>query len=130
MVVDASSLVDYLVRDGETALWVRSQLRAAPDLHAPELIDAETLQAMRGLVLRGIISSDDATTAISDLIDARVVRYPHRPLLDRAWALRGGFTIYDALYVALAEALGATLVTTDRRLARAVTTVPVVAPNG
>jgi len=35
------------------------------------------------------------------------------------WQLRGNLTAYDAVYVALAEVLGATLVTTDRRLARA-----------
>ena len=70
-----------------------------------------------------------ATGAVSKLLDARIVRYPHRPFVNRAWELRGQLTPYDAVYVALAEALGATLVTTDRRLARAVTTVEVAVPS-
>jgi predicted nucleic acid-binding protein len=83
---------------------------------------------LRGLVLRSEISAEAASAAVSELLDARIVRYPHRPFIERAWALRGRLTAHDALYVALAEALDATLVTTDLRLARAVTTVEVVAP--
>lgn len=100
----------------------------APNAHAPELIDAETLQGLRGLAVRRVISPEAATAAVSELLEAQIVRYPHRPFAERAWALRGQLSIYDALYVALAEALDATLVTTDLRLARAVTTVEVAAP--
>jgi predicted nucleic acid-binding protein len=46
-----------------------------------------------------------------------LTRYPHRGLLPRVWALRDNLTAYDAVYVALAEALDAPLVTRDRRLA-------------
>lgn len=129
IVVDASSMVDYLARRDESSFWVERQLLSVPDAHAPELIDAETLQGVRGLVLQSVISEEIATQAVADLLDAQIVRYPHLPLLERAWALRGQLTAYDALYVALAEALGATLVTTDRRLARAVTTVDVAVPG-
>jgi len=54
-----------------------------------------------------------------DLADLPIHVYPSRPLLDRAWALRDNVTVYDALYIALAEALEAVLVTADRALARA-----------
>src|ERR1017187_8744121 len=46
-------------------------------------------------------------------------RAPHRPLLPRCWELRDNLTIYDAAYMELAEAMDATLLTGDRRLARA-----------
>jgi len=46
-------------------------------------------------------------------------RYPATRLLERIWRLRGALSAYDAAYVALAEALDAPLVTTDRRLAQA-----------
>ena len=46
-------------------------------------------------------------------------RLPHAPLLPRIWALRDNLTAYDAAYVALAEAIGAPLLTADRKLARA-----------
>jgi predicted nucleic acid-binding protein len=38
--------------------------------------------------------------------------------MKRVWALRENVTAYDAAYLALAEALNATLVTCDSRLAR------------
>ena len=48
-----------------------------------------------------------------------MVRYSHEGLVDRAWTMRASLTAYDAMYVALAEALEATVVTCDGRLARA-----------
>ncbi len=128
IVVDASALVRYLARVGDDARWVVGRLRSVPDFHAPELVDAETLQGLRRLVLTRTVSADSASTAVLGLLDAPIIRYPHRPFVERAWELRGQLTAYDALYVALAEALDATLVTTDRRLARAVTTVDVAVP--
>jgi predicted nucleic acid-binding protein len=49
--------------------------------------------------------------------DLRIVRYPHRPLIDRVWELRANFTAYDAAYVALAELLDVPVLTCDARLA-------------
>jgi predicted nucleic acid-binding protein len=46
-------------------------------------------------------------------------RASHRPLLARCWELRDNLSVYDASYVALAEALGASLLTGDQRLAGA-----------
>jgi predicted nucleic acid-binding protein len=56
---------------------------------------------------------------VLDLRALPIERVPHTALLERAWALRHNLTPYDAAYVALAEALGAPLLTADRRLARA-----------
>ena len=128
IVVDASALVRYLARAGADAGWVAARLRPEPELHAPELIDTETLHGLRRLVIAEVVGAEAGSAAVRDLLDAPIVRYPHRPFVERAWALRGQLTACDGLYVALAEALGATLVTTDRELARAVTTVDVVAP--
>ena len=57
--------------------------------------------------------------ALDDLVDLSIVRYSHGPLLHRMWALRDNGSAYDAAYVALAEELGAPLLTLDARLARA-----------
>lgn len=54
--------------------------------------------------------------ALTDLAALRVQRVPHGPLLQRCWELRSNVTIYDAAYIALAEALSTTLVTADERL--------------
>jgi predicted nucleic acid-binding protein len=66
----------------------------------------------------GWLDGTDATQAVEDLRDRPGERMSHRPLLARAWELRSTVRGHDALYVALAEAMGATLLTTDARLAR------------
>ena len=87
-------------------------------LHAPELIEPETLNALRRLVARGEIGERRASEAVADLESLRLVRYPHAPLRARVWALRGALTAYDACYLALAEALDeALLLTADGGLA-------------
>ena len=51
---------------------------------------------------------------------SRIIQFnPHDVLLSRVWDLRHNFTAYDAVYVALAEALEASLLTRDQRLAAA-----------
>jgi predicted nucleic acid-binding protein len=57
--------------------------------------------------------------ALDDFLELKVSRYPAKPFLNRAWALRKNLSPPDALFVALAEVLGAPLVTTDLRIARA-----------
>lgn len=58
-------------------------------------------------------------TAIADLSATDTTLHDPTPLLPRAWELRANLSAYDAVYVALAEALGATLVTGDARIAGA-----------
>jgi predicted nucleic acid-binding protein len=60
-----------------------------------------------------------AEEALSDLVDLRLVRHGHAPLLHRVWELRGNLSAYDAVYVALAEALEAPLLTMDQKLLNA-----------
>jgi predicted nucleic acid-binding protein len=74
---------------------------------------------LRGLVLGRHTTSERATIALTDLMSADITLHDPTPLLPRAWGLRDNLTPYDAVYVALAEVLEATLVTTDARLARA-----------
>jgi len=128
IVLDASAAVDLLVDQEPNASWVASTIASEPEWHGPELIDTEILQALRSRVARGVLVEDVASQIVSDLLAIPLRRYPQLPFVSRVWALRGQLTAHDALYVALAEALDATLVTTDRRLARAVTTVDVAAP--
>ena len=116
LVVDASCLYE-VVADGTHAEPVRARLRSDPDQAAPHLIDAEVLGIIRRDRLLGRLDATAAAQAIDDLRDWPGDRYGHQLLLARAWDLRDRVRSWDALYVALAEVLGGTLLTLDRRLA-------------
>lgn len=119
IVVDASAVLEFLL---QTPLGTRVEARLFRDgdeLHAPHLIDVEVTQGLRRLVRSREVSPDRAAEAIADLIDLDLHRHAHLDLLTRAWKLRDNITAYDAVYVALAEALGATVVTCDAPLGKA-----------
>lgn len=120
MIVVDASIVFELLFQSSVAPTLERRLRAPGVLlHAPHLIDAEVAQALRRYAALGELDADRSRELIGDLADFPIRRYPHRRLLPRIWELRHNLTAYDAAYVALAEALGAPLVTRDRRLAAA-----------
>jgi predicted nucleic acid-binding protein len=117
LIVDASCLYE-VVADAERAERVRSRLAADAEQAAPHVIDAEVLGIVRRDHLLGRLDATAARQAVEDLRDWPGERFGHRSLLERAWDLRANVRTWDALYVALAEALDATLVTLDARLGR------------
>jgi len=118
LIVDASVLFE-VVSDTPDSEHLRHWLAADADHAAPHLVDAEVLSVIQIQHRAGALDATAATQAVDDLRDWPGERWSHRPLMARAWELRGNVRSYDALYVALAEALDATLVTRDGRLARA-----------
>jgi predicted nucleic acid-binding protein len=118
LVVDASALFE-VVADTPAAEDVRHRLAADPDHAAPHAIDVEVFGVIRREYLLGRLDTTAAAQAVADLRDWPGARYGHRALLERAWELRTTIRGWDAVYVALAEALDATLLTTDARLATA-----------
>lgn len=118
IVTDASVLVVALADDGPDGDQARVRLRGER-LAIPELADLEVTSVLRRQVTAGAVDARRAGLALGDLAAMPARRAPHRPLLPRCWELRDNLTIYDAAYVALAEAMGTTLLTGDRRLARA-----------
>lgn len=116
--VDASALLPALTDQGGFGAQAREALRGGT-LHAPELVDAEVLQTVRRKVLAGHWSPESGGVALEQLTALPLTLHSHRPLLPRCWQLRDAVSAYDAQYVALAEVLGATLVTADVRLSRA-----------
>lgn len=118
LVVDASCLYEVLI-DGARSEQVRRYLAADPDHAAPHVIDVEVLSVIRRDYRLGRLDPTTAAQAIEDLHDWPGERYGHRALLCRAFELRDGVRAWDAVYVALAEVLGATLLTADARLAGA-----------
>jgi len=119
MVVDASALIEVLLRTNGSAVVEERLFAPGEILYAPYLIDMETAQVLRRYAAGGEIDGARGLAALSDLADFPLRRYPHDFLLPRVWDLRHNLTAYDAIYVALAEALDATLLTRDRRLAAA-----------
>ena len=113
IVADASAIVELLLQT-ELGTRVEERLyRADDDIHAPHLLDVEVLSALRRLVRAGQMIGERAEEALEDLALLRVTRHSHLDLARRAWELRDNFTAYDAIYLALAESLDATLVTCD-----------------
>jgi predicted nucleic acid-binding protein len=119
IVVDASALIEVLLRT-PAARAVENRLFAqGQTLHAPHLLDVEVTQVIRRYAAKGEIDGERGREALTDLSDLPLQRYPHSFLLPRVWDLRNNLTAYDVVYVALAEVLDATLLTRDQRLAGA-----------
>ena len=119
IVVDASALLEVLLRT-PTAKAVEDQLFASRQtLHVPHVLDVEIAQVIGRSAAKGDLDGESGREALADLADPPMRRYPHDFLLPRIRDLRNSLSAYDAAYVALAEVLDAPLVTRDRRLAAA-----------
>lgn len=118
LVPDASVLTPALADDGLDGDLARARLRGET-LVAPELIDLEVTSVLRRAVRSGDMDTRRAALALTDLAALPLRRVSHGTLVARCWELRENLTVYDASYVALAEALDAVLVTADRGMARA-----------
>lgn len=90
------------------------------DLHVPALCDVEVTSGLRRATLQKRLSATRARDALDDYRDLPLLRHGHVALLGRIFELRANFSAYDATYVALAESLGAELLTADERLVRSV----------
>ena len=117
LVIDASAVVDLLLEQPVNDP-LRARVEVADELHAPHLIDLEVLRVLRRLCAARKLSGDAAGVALRQFGLLPISRYPHEPLRSRIWALRHVLTVYDASYVALAEALQLPLITSDGRLVR------------
>ena len=119
IVLDASAAIDYLVDGGERGEWVAERIAREAAVAAPHVIDVEVVSGLRRLLSRADVTRRQAETGLTDFAELNITRYPVTIFLDRIWRLRSVLTPYDAAYVALGEALGSPLLTTDSRLARA-----------
>ena len=90
--------------------------------HAPDLIDAETTNALLVLVRVGRLRPEAAARALEAFSSSAVVRHPSCDVAGAAFelAMDTGLSAYDAFYAVLAEILDLPLVTADRKLAAAV----------
>ena len=119
IVVDASAMLEALLRTPAAAAVEQRLFDSQQTLHAPHLIDVEVAQVIRRYAATREFDAERGRTALADLADFPMRRYPHDLLLPRVWELRNNLSAYDAVYVALAELLDAPLLTRDQRLATA-----------
>jgi predicted nucleic acid-binding protein len=129
-VVDATVLVEYLA-GGESEEAAAHAIGRERWVWAPALVDAEVGNALRRQVRAKVLTARKAYAALDDLLEMRLQRVEHRFLVERAWQLRDNVSFYDGLYVALAEGMGAPLLTLDKKLTRATglrTEVELIAP--
>ncbi|WP_246725213.1 type II toxin-antitoxin system VapC family toxin [Beijerinckia sp. L45] len=123
MIVDASAMIEVLLRTDKAA-DVEMHLTGTTDgLHGPHLVDVEVAQVLRRFVLRGELGVERAARALESHAQFPMRRHAHTTLLQRAWQWRDNLSAYDAIYVALAEALDLPLVTCDARLGKAAGTL-------
>jgi predicted nucleic acid-binding protein len=130
IVVESSAMVDALV--GNPANPHLLAALADGDLHAPALLDFEVASALRGHLLAGRLNQARCAEAIEDFSALHIERHQMTALLGHVLDLRDNFTVYDAAYVVLAQALDAPLVTADlkmREAERAGVTIRVYRPS-
>jgi predicted nucleic acid-binding protein len=120
IVVDASALVEYLLRTARGRALEPLFTHPDADLHIPALCDVEVVAVLRRGLLGGRLDRVRAAEALEDLRDLPLIRHGHQLLVERILLLGRNFSAYDATYVALAERLDAALLTVDDRLTRAV----------
>jgi predicted nucleic acid-binding protein len=119
IVPDASVILEILLARPDADQLENRLFQSGETMHAPHLLDVEVAQVLRRYAARGELRPNRGRVALELLARFPITRYSHEPLLMRIWALRDNLTSYDAAYVALAEGLGATLLTRDRHLASA-----------
>jgi predicted nucleic acid-binding protein len=117
IIIDSSAVVEVLLR-AKVASRVEDRIFSpAETLHTPQLLDVEVAQVLRRYCLAGEMDPGRGGQALRDLTEFSITRYPHHLFLSRIWQLRYNMTAYDAVYVALAEVLSASLLTLDAHLA-------------
>ncbi|MBP6011644.1 MAG: type II toxin-antitoxin system VapC family toxin [Alphaproteobacteria bacterium] len=119
IVVDASALLELLLRTPSAAAIEARLFDLDETLHVPHAVDVEIAQVLRRIVAAKQMDAQHCRVILDRWLDVPVKRYPHNVLLPRIWELRQNLSAYDAVYVALAEALDIPLVTHDARLANA-----------
>lgn len=117
VVIDASALTVAVTDNTDRGAAVLSYLHNGSA--APHLVDAEVGQSLRGMLLRKLLTPKAAERSLRAATALVTVRFPHPPLFARAWTLLNNVSFYDGLYVALAEAQGLPLLTSDAKLAKA-----------
>jgi len=116
IVVDSNVVIDLLFR-AKGSVFTETTLVSGEPLAAPDHMIVETARVLRRRQISGIVDPETASEMLDEAIGLGIASHSNTDLIPRAWSLRNQFTLDDALYVALAEAVDGTLLTGDRKLA-------------
>jgi predicted nucleic acid-binding protein len=121
-VIDTSALIRLFVPDGPVPdgfeEFLRGVERGLNAAIAPELLLAEAANVINKKQLTGELSGDESVRLLDDLLSVPIRLFPHRPVISRAFELARDhrLTVYDTLYLALAEEHGAVVFSADRNI--------------
>jgi predicted nucleic acid-binding protein len=125
VVVDASVAIKWVIPEADSPT-ADLLLGGGHTLLAPDLLWTEVANVLWKHKRRGSLTTADAEGLLLDTKSLAVLLQPTRPLLASALRIAMEFdrTVYDSLYLALADELGTQLVTADKRLANALANTP------
>ena len=121
-VVDTSALIRLFVPDGPRPEgfddFLRGVERGINTAIAPELLVAEAANVINKKRILGELSEDESSRLLAEILSVPIRLFAHRPILLRAFDLarQCQLTVYDTLYIALAENHGAAIFTVDRKM--------------
>lgn len=116
IIVDSSTVVAAFLSEDEFGAWAAGVV-AGFELGAPSIAAFESANIIRRHASAGLVDERTARSAHRDVALLTVEYWPYHAVAARCWELRHNLTVYDAAYVAMAEATGSPLYTLDRRLA-------------
>lgn len=124
-VVDASVAIKWFIPEihSEVALQVR---RSRDRLHVPAFMTLELGNVIAKKIRRGEITREDGKTILKELRHLPFQRHADERLFPAAYelALDTQQSLYDCLYLALAEAVDGRMITADRKFYKALTGGP------
>ena len=121
-VVDTSALIRLFVPDGplpnDFEGFLRGVERGLNIAIAPELLLAEAANVINKKRILEELSESESDKLLSEILSVPIRLFPHRPILPRAFELAQmhKLTVYDTLYLALAEEHGAVIFSADNRM--------------
>jgi len=121
-VVDTSALIRLFVPDGPLPdgleRFFQGVERGFNSAIAPELLVAEAANVINNKRKSGELVGDESDRLLADILSVPIRLFPHTPVLTRAFELAREFnlTVYDTLYLALAEDHGAIILSADTQL--------------
>lgn len=119
LVLDASVVVELLVSDDLKKIEKLENRLKSETLVAPDHMWLEVVSVISRMARSGALSELDAQRVIQQLQRLNIRVITSSSFVQRIWKLRKNVFYLDAAYIAVAESLGAPLLTSDKKLSRA-----------